>query len=55
MKRNAEEIKKIEEIIVCRKSDAVLLNGSRANTRLKPDPLQDFDIIYLVNDLESFI
>ena len=57
MKGNAEEIKKtiLEKAQADDRIRAVLLNGSRANTRLKPDPLQDFDIIYLVNDLESFI
>ena len=57
MKRNAEEIKKtiLEKAQADDRIRAVLLNGSRANTRLKPDPLQDFDIIYLVNELESFI
>lgn len=33
---------------------AVLLNGSRANPNIKPDLLQDFDIVFLVDDLESF-
>ena len=33
---------------------AVLLNGSRANPNIKPDRLQDFDIVYVVDNLESF-
>lgn len=33
---------------------AVLLNGSRANPNIKPDRLQDFDIVFLVDNLESF-
>lgn len=33
---------------------AVLLNGSRANPKVKPDPLQDFDVVYIVDDLDSF-
>ncbi len=33
---------------------AVLLNGSRANDKIIPDPYQDFDIVFLVNDLTSF-
>jgi aminoglycoside 6-adenylyltransferase len=57
MKRTAEEIKKI--ILDKAQTDdrirAVLLNGSRANYKLQADPLQDFDILYLVNDLESFL
>jgi aminoglycoside 6-adenylyltransferase len=34
---------------------AVLLNGSRANPNVKPDILQDFDIVFIIDDLESFI
>jgi hypothetical protein len=34
--------------------NAVLLNGSRANPNIKPDQLQDFDIVFLVDKLESF-
>ena len=33
---------------------AVLLNGSRANSNVKPDEFQDFDIVYVVKDLETF-
>lgn len=33
---------------------AVLLNGSRANPNIKPDRLQDFDIVFVVDNLESF-
>jgi aminoglycoside 6-adenylyltransferase len=33
---------------------AVLLNGSRANPKVKADILQDFDIVFIVDDLESF-
>jgi aminoglycoside 6-adenylyltransferase len=33
---------------------AVLLNGSRANPNVKPDSLQDFDVIFIVHNLESF-
>lgn len=33
---------------------AVILNGSRANPHAKRDAYQDYDIIYLVNDLASF-
>ncbi len=57
MKRTAEEIKKI--ILNNAETDhrirAVLLNGSRANTSLKSDSLQDFDIVYMVTDMESFL
>ncbi|HWB25395.1 MAG TPA: aminoglycoside 6-adenylyltransferase [Chitinophagaceae bacterium] len=55
--RSAEEIKQL--IITKAASDerirAVLLNGSRANSRVKPDKYQDFDIVYLVTEMESFI
>lgn len=34
---------------------AVLLNGSRANPNIKSDPYQDFDLLFIVNDIESFI
>jgi aminoglycoside 6-adenylyltransferase len=33
----------------------VLLNGSRANPNIKPDKFQDFDIVYMVRNFESFI
>src|SRR4051794_17989390 len=34
---------------------AVLLTGSRANPSTRKDKLQDFDIIYIVTQLDSFI
>ena len=34
---------------------AVLLNGSRANTEVKPDNYQDYDIVFIVNDFDSFL
>lgn len=33
---------------------AMLLNGSRANSRIAKDDYQDFDIVFIVNALESF-
>lgn len=33
---------------------AVILNGSRANPARKPDPFNDFDIVYLVRDLAPY-
>jgi aminoglycoside 6-adenylyltransferase len=33
---------------------AVILNGSRANPKLKEDRFSDFDIVYIVTHLESF-
>ncbi|MDP4285656.1 MAG: aminoglycoside 6-adenylyltransferase [Bacteroidota bacterium] len=54
--RSSKQIKKI--IIDKANSDdrvrAVFLNGSRANNKVKPDQLQDFDIFYIVKELESF-
>lgn len=34
---------------------AVVLNGSRANPNVVPDRFQDFDVLFIVNDLSSFI
>lgn len=34
---------------------AVLLNGSRANPNVKPDKYQDYDIVYIVTDFNSFL
>jgi len=57
VKRTPGEIRKI--ILDKARDDerirAVLLNGSRANKKIEPDALQDFDIVYLVNDMESFL
>jgi aminoglycoside 6-adenylyltransferase len=54
--RSSKEI--FELILTKAKSDerirAVLLNGSRANPNVKPDQYQDFDIVYIVSDIESF-
>jgi len=33
---------------------AILLNGSRANPNIRPDPFQDFDIVFIVDHLETF-
>jgi aminoglycoside 6-adenylyltransferase len=53
--RSSEEIKRL--VIAVATNDerirAVLLNGSRANAKLAPDKYQDFDIVYIVNDIES--
>ncbi len=55
--RTSDEIKKI--IVDKARSDsrirAVLLNGSRANHNVSPDDLQDFDVVYIVTQLDSFI
>lgn len=34
---------------------AILLQGSRANKKVLPDPLQDYDIVLIVNQMESFL
>lgn len=55
--RSPEEIKKL--ILDFARDDerirAVLLSGSRANPEVKPDQLQDFDIVFIVHELKSFI
>lgn len=33
---------------------AVCMNGSRTNPNVPKDAFQDFDIVYLVDDMESF-
>lgn len=55
--RSADEIQKL--IIDTAKSDGririVLLNGSRANSNIQPDNFQDFDIVFIVSNINSFI
>jgi aminoglycoside 6-adenylyltransferase len=55
--RTEEEIKNL--VVDFANSDerirTVLLNGSRANPDIKPDKLQDFDILFIVRNFESFI
>jgi aminoglycoside 6-adenylyltransferase len=34
---------------------AVLLNGSRANPSVEKDMYQDFDIVYVVDEIESWL
>ena len=55
--QSSEEIKKIilEKATSDNRIRAVLLNGSRANTKIIPDKFQDFDIVYVVNEIESFV
>ncbi|MGJ1267148.1 aminoglycoside 6-adenylyltransferase [Sphingobacterium spiritivorum] len=54
--RTASEIKNM--IIAFGKTDsrirAILLNGSRANPAVKADKFQDYDIVFIVNELDSF-
>lgn len=55
--RSSEEI--LELILTYAKNDervrAVGLNGSRANPNVPKDIFQDFDIVYLVNNIRPFI
>lgn len=48
-----------EEILKFAESDervrAVLLNGSRANPNVKPDKYQDFDLLFIVRDFDTFL
>lgn len=55
--RNTETIKNliIEKAVSDDRIRAVLLNGSRANPNVKADKFQDFDIVYIVNDLHTFL
>ena len=34
---------------------AVYMNGSRANPKIKRDIFQDYDIVYVVKETESFL
>jgi aminoglycoside 6-adenylyltransferase len=55
--RTSDEIKKLitDKAISDSRIRAVLLNGSRANPNVLPDSFQDFDIVYVVTEIESFI
>ena len=54
--RSSDEIKKliIDKAISDDRIRAVLLNGSRASAKVVPDKYQDFDIVYVVTEIESF-
>ena len=53
------EVEVITLILNIAKTDerirAVLINGSRANPKIKQDKFQDFDIVYIVNKIDSFL
>ena len=55
--RTSDEIKKLitDKAISDSRIRAVLLNGSRANPNVVPDRFQDFDVVYIVTEIESFI
>lgn len=56
-RRNEEEMNKI--ILSVAQSDprirAVVMNGSRASPTAKQDIFQDYDIVYIVTDVEPFV
>ena len=58
MQRRSEQ-EMMEAILSTAREDervrAVGLNGSRANPRARRDDFQDYDIVYLVTDMESFL
>jgi aminoglycoside 6-adenylyltransferase len=56
-RRNSDEIKKlvVDNAFHDERIRAVLLNGSRANQKIAPDKYQDFDIVFIVKELASFI
>ncbi len=55
--RNETEIKNL--ILDFAKNDdrvrVVLLNGSRANPNIHPDKLQDYDLVFITDDIKSFL
>jgi len=55
--RTSDEIKKLitDKASSDSRIRAVLLNGSRANPNVVPDRFQDFDVVYIVTEIESFI
>ncbi len=55
--RSSNEIKKLvlDFATADERVRTVLLNGSRANSKIVPDKYQDFDIVFIVNDLAGFI
>ena len=55
--RSSDEIKRLV-LNIAERDDrirAVLLNGSRANTKIQPDKYQDFDLVFLVNHFHDFV
>ena len=55
--RTSDEIKKLitDKAISDSRIRAVLLKGSRANPHVAPDNFQDFDVVYIVTEIESFV
>ena len=56
MIRSSDEIKKIilDKADSDKRIRAVLLNGSRVNNKVEPDQFQDFDIVYIVDQIDTF-
>lgn len=48
----------LDLVLTCANADenvrAVVMNGSRVNPNAPKDPFQDFDVVYLVRDVETF-
>ena len=55
--RTPDEIKKLltDNALADSRIRAVLLNGSRTNPNIAADKFQDFDVVYVVTEIESFI
>jgi aminoglycoside 6-adenylyltransferase len=55
--RTPDEIKKIilDKATADSRIRAVLLNGSRANQKISSDSLQDFDVLFVIDRMDSFI
>ena len=59
-RRNSRSEPKIRALLseIARKDDrirAAVLNGSRVDPGVSPDPFQDYDVIYVVTEVESFV
>lgn len=56
--KSRTETEMMNMILTAAKDDdrvrAVILNGSRANPNVKKDIFQDYDIVYIVREMESF-
>ena len=54
--RTAAEIKKLilDTATADERIRAVLLNGSRANMKVLPDQYQDFDVVFIVDNIQGF-
>ena len=55
MRTDAEMMNLILQIAESLQVEAVALSGSRANPRAPKDEFQDYDVVYIVDDLEDLI